>query len=137
MTGYDQAYLEKVREARRKMGRGKVAENPYVRMKRKSPLPMSSLVEAFVRDMRLTPGLNVRRVFAAWDAASGAGPFTLGRFFRSGKLYVTLSSSMVRSQLSFQKGAIMDRMNAILTEDNLFAKPSGRSVKYVTDIVLK
>lgn len=134
---YDPAYLEKVRQAQREAGRKKLGDNPFVRMKRKSPLPLDELVKAFVKDMRLTTQLSVRRVCEAWDAASGAGPFTLSKFFRGGTLYVTLSSSMVRTQLSFQRDAIMDRMNAILTEDSLFAKPSGRSVKYVSAIVLK
>ena len=64
---------------------------------------MDELVKQYIRSMKLAAGLNTQRIFAAWDACSGAGEFTLKRFFRDGKLYITLSSSVVRNQLHFQK----------------------------------
>jgi hypothetical protein len=35
----------------------------------------------------------------AWDQASGAAPYTIKRYFRDGKLFITLSSSVLCSQL--------------------------------------
>ena len=71
-----------------------------------------------------------------WDECSGAGPFTLKRYFRSGTLYVTLSSSVIRNQLSFQKEALIEKMNACLSGDSLFTD-DNRTAGFVKDLVLR
>ena len=63
---------------------------------RKEAVGMDKIVEAYIKSMKIAAGLNTQRVFAAWDACSGAGPYTLRRFYRGGKLYITLSSSVMR-----------------------------------------
>lgn len=97
---------------------------------------MEELVHDFIRSMKLSAGLNTRRIFAAWDEASGAARFTLRRYFRDGKLTVTLNSSMVRGQLMLQRVALVERMNEILREDELFLKEDPR-VRYVEELILK
>ena len=56
---------------------------------RKEALPMEKLVEEYIREMKLSAGLNTQRIFEAWDTVSGAAAYTLKRFFRNGKLYIT------------------------------------------------
>ena len=107
-----------------------------VRMARKKALSMDELVRMYIDSMKLAPSLNTRRIFAAWDEASGAGPYTLKRFFRDGRLYVTLSSSVVRNQLSFQSAALVEKMNAILAKDEFFARDDTR-VSFVKELILK
>ena len=107
-----------------------------VRLARKKALSMDEVVRLYIESMKLSPALNTRRIFAAWDAASGAAPYTLKRFFRDGRLYVTLSSSVVRNQLSFQKDALIDKMNDFLSKDSLFAKEDTR-VSYIKELILK
>lgn len=107
-----------------------------VRIARKKALSMDELVRMYIESMRLAPALNTRRIFAAWDEASGAGKYTLKRFFRDGRLYVTLSSSVVRNQLSFQSQALVEKMNAILSKDELFARDDAR-VSFVKELILK
>ena len=80
---------------------------------RKEPVAMDELVQMFIKSMKLSAGLNTRRIYEAWDQASGASRYTLRRYFRDGKLYVTLNSSMVRNQLGFQKEALRERINGI------------------------
>ena len=70
-------------------------------VRRKEALTMEEVVEEFIKSAKLASGLNTQRVFAAWDECSGAGPFTLKRYFRSGTLYVTLSSSVILRHLEF------------------------------------
>ena len=60
-----------------------------VRMARKKALSMDEVVRMYVQSMKLVPALNTRRIFAAWDEASGAAPYTLKRFFRDGRLIMT------------------------------------------------
>lgn len=103
---------------------------------RKYAVDMGSLVKVYIKAMHLAPGLNTQRIFEAWDACSGAAPFTLKRFFRAGTLYITLSSSVVRNQLSFQRDALIEKMNARLAGDDLFTG-DNRTVGYVRKLVLK
>ncbi len=70
-----------------------------VKIHRKEAVGMEEIVRQYIQSMKLATGLNTQRVFAAWDACSGAAPFTLKRFFRGGKLYITLSSSSSCSSL--------------------------------------
>ena len=97
---------------------------------------MDELVKQYIRSMKLAAGLNTQRIFAAWDACSGAGEFTLKRFFRDGKLYITLSSSVVRNQLHFQKEDIVEKMNRFLSNDSLFTE-DNRTVGYIQELILK
>lgn len=106
------------------------------RIARKTAQPMSEVIAEYIRAMKLASGLNTRRVFDAWGEASGASEYTSRMFFRDGRLHVTLTSSVVRNQLSFQKMLIMEKMNQILREDGLFVKDDP-STRYVSEIVLR
>ena len=107
-----------------------------VKIHRKEAVRMDQLVEAFIKSMRIAAGLNTQRVFAAWDACSGAGPYTLKRFYRGGKLYITLNSSVIRSQLYFQRDVLIEKMNAFLAQDTLFTA-DNRSVGFIQELMLK
>ena len=105
-------------------------------IRRKEALTMEEVIEEYIKSAKLASGLNTQRVFAAWDECSGAGPFTLKRYFRSGVLYVTLKSSVIRNQLSFQKEALIEKMNATLSGDPLFTS-DNRTVGFIKELVLK
>ena len=106
----------------------------YIR--RKEALSMEEVVDQFIKSAKLASGLNTQRIFTAWDECSGAGPFTLKKFFRSGTLYITVNSSVIRNQLYFQKEALIEKMNAWLLEDSLFTK-DNRTTGFVRDLVLR
>ena len=106
-----------------------------VRITRKRALSMEELVPMYIKSMKLSAGLNTHRIFAAWDEASGAAQYTLKRFFRDGKLYITLNSS-VRNHLSFQNAELVERINHILSMDELFVKDDPR-VSFVRELILK
>ena len=107
-----------------------------VRLHRKEALGMDKIVEAYIKQMKLSAGLNTQRVFAAWDACSGAGPWTLRRYYRGGKLYITLSSSVMRSQLFLQKDLLVEKMNAFLAQDELFIN-DNKTVGVIQELILK
>ena len=46
-----------------------------VRIARKTAVGMDELVREYIREMKLSSGLNTQRIFAAWDDASGAARF--------------------------------------------------------------
>ena len=97
---------------------------------------MQEAIEEYIKSAKMASGLNTQRIYAAWDDCSGAGPFTLKRYFRAGTLFITLNSSVIRNQLSFQKEALIEKMNATLSGDSLFT-PDNRSVGFVKELVLR
>ena len=103
---------------------------------RKDPVAMEELVPLLLKSMRLSAGLNTRRIYEAWDQVSGAGRHTLRHYFRDGKLTITLNSSMVRNQLGFQKAALLERINETLRQDALFQQDDP-SVRFVEELILK
>ena len=105
-------------------------------MKREPTRSLGEAIAAYIQESHLEEGLLQTRIFAAWDACSGAGEFTLKRFFREGKLYITLSSSVIRNQLSFQKTELIEKMNRFLSEDSLFTE-DNRTVSYIRELVLR
>ena len=106
------------------------------RINRKNALPLSAAIKEYLRDTHMSSGLNTRRIFAAWDQASGAASFTLKRFFRGGKLYITLNSSVVRSQLASRKDQLLESINDILSRDEFFTQDDP-AVSWVQELVLK
>lgn len=98
----------------------KITGEGHVRLTKREPRPMDELIRYYIKSMQLTPALNTQRVFAAWDAVSGAASYTLRRFFRDGILYITVNSSVVRNQLWFQRDALVQGINEFLAKDELF-----------------
>ena len=107
-----------------------------VRLARKKAQPISEVFSEYIAQMKLASGLNTRRIFEAWDQASGAAAYTTRRYFRDGTLYITLSSSVVCNALSFQKDLLIQQINRILEQDELFTRDDPR-VKYVTALKLR
>lgn len=106
------------------------------RIGRKEAQGMEEVISQYIREMKLAGGLNRQRIFAAWDAVSGAAAYTVGRYVKGGVLYCSLSSSMVRSQLFYQKDTIVQKINEFLAADDLFVKDSRKN-GFIKDIVLK
>ena len=106
------------------------------KIKRKNALPLASAIKDYLRDAHLTTGMNTRLIFKAWDDVSGAAPFTLKRFFRNGKLYITLNSSVVISQLSARKEFLKEMINDRLSRDELFEQ-EDINANWVEEIILK
>ncbi|MBQ2521737.1 MAG: DUF721 domain-containing protein [Bacteroidales bacterium] len=102
----------------------------------KKTLSIAQAVKLWMKSEHLGATFNTRRIFNAWDAASGAAPYTLKRYFRDGTLHITLSSSVVRSQLAFQKDTLIEKINRLLEQDELFDKEND-TVSLVRDLKLK
>ena len=106
------------------------------RIGRKEAVGMESLVAQFIREMKLSSGINQVRVTEAWNTASGASRYTLSVSYVGTYVYVTMSSSMARNQLYYQRDLIMQKMNEILASDTLFVA-SQKGGAAVTNIILK
>ena len=92
------------------------------RMRRKEAVGMQELVKEFIKEMKLSSGVNGRRVNEAWNVVSGASRYTLSVNFDRGVLYCTISSSVVRNQLYFKREALIRSLNEHLQNDALFVR---------------
>ncbi len=73
-----------------------------------------------LRELGLADGLNLHKIYTAWDEASQAGKFTIDKYFRDGNLYIRLSSAVVRSRLYLRTDQIMAEINMRLSADAMF-----------------
>lgn len=104
------------------------------RVTRKDAVSIADAIKLWLSQARLAPQHNSYRIALAWDQASGAAKYTIKRYYRDGKLFITVDSSVVRNQLSFQKKALVEKMNRILEEDELFI---SRGLPAIRELILK
>ncbi|MDR2585170.1 MAG: DUF721 domain-containing protein [Prevotellaceae bacterium] len=95
-------------------------------MKREEAKSIKDLFPLFIREMGLETGLSQTRVYALWDELMGPviSSATQQKQLKEGKLYVRLSSSVVRNWLFTKRQSIVQKMNANLGKE------------MVTDIIL-
>lgn len=106
------------------------------RIGRKDAQGMQELIGQYIREMKLASGFNRQRIFEAWDVVSGASRHTIDRFFRDGILYCTISSSVVRNQLYFQRDVLVQKMNEYLENDDMLVR-DGKDGPVVRNLILK
>ena len=109
-------------------------DNNDNRFRRREAVGMERLVHDFIHEMKIASGVNSQRAREAWNVVSGASGYTLDVSLDKGILYVSLSSSLVRNQLYFQRDVLLEKMNEYLEADSLFVKGSGPALR---NIVLK
>lgn len=105
-------------------------------VQRKEAVGMNDLMRLFIRYNNLSASLNTQRVFDAWDAVSGIKDQTIGRFYKDGTLFISVSSSMLRTHLDMQKDAMVKAINDHLAQDSLFDSEYA-PVGFVKKLVLK
>ena len=104
------------------------------RLRRKEAVGMEQLVQDFIKEMKLSSGMNTQRAAEAWNSVSGASRYTLSVSLDKGVLYVVMNSSLARNQLYFQRDVLLKKINEYLDNDSLFVKGPGPAVR---NIVLK
>lgn len=98
--------------------------------------PVGDALKLLLKQYGLDREFNCRRIYAAWDAASGAKAYTVRKYFREGKLYVTVNSSVLQSQLFFQRRDILRKINELLRDDELFSG-NGDRTNPVKELIIK
>lgn len=106
-----------------------------ISMERKEPSSLEDLMPRLLKSMGLSYGMNDHIIMEAWDKVTGAAQYTLSKFVKNGVLYCTISSSVVRNQLFFNREAIVEAINAAVLADPMFLAPEGR--KPVRTLILK
>ncbi|MBR5702856.1 MAG: DUF721 domain-containing protein [Bacteroidales bacterium] len=105
------------------------------RIARKTALPLIDVLKQMLVEGGARVSHNTNLIYSAWDTVSGAGAYTIKRFFRDGKLYITLSSSVICSQLLLQKDVLVAKINSALAGNELYiGQTEGGPVK---ELILK
>ena len=105
-------------------------------LRRKDAVGMEQLVQDFIREMKISSGLNRQRAAEAWAAVSGASRYTLDVSFDRGIMICAISSSVVRNQLYFQRDILLQKLNEHLAEDSLYVS-DGKDEKIVKNLILR
>ena len=94
-------------------------------LERKDPSQLGEILPQMLRIMRLSSGME-QLVMRAWDKVTGAGPYTLSKSMKNGTLYCSISSSVVRNQLFYNRLAIVEAINNEVKADPLYNGRQGR-----------
>ena len=97
---------------------------------------MEDLMLQYLRDMKLTSGMNRQRVAEAWNTVSGASRYTLSVTFERGVMTCVINSSLVRNQLYFQRDVLIEKLNEFLAADKLYDN-GGKEGPAVKVLILK
>lgn len=86
-------------------------------------LKLSDVLKEFVESNNLQEGLNKVDVKEAWESLMGNGVnnYTTNVALKNKTLYITLSSSVLREELSYGTGKIINMLNEALGK-NLIEK---------------
>lgn len=106
------------------------------RIPHREPVAIGDLLFEILRGEHIDAAIDTRQIYSAWDDVSGAKDYTIRKYFRSGKLYITLNSSVVRSQLLFCKDSLIESINHELQENSLFSGDKG-ICGYVKELIIK
>ncbi|MCB0443065.1 MAG: DUF721 domain-containing protein [Flavobacterium sp.] len=81
--------------------------------------PISEVLKAFIKDNNLQSGMDKIDVEKAWKEIMGKGvnTYTKEVFLKEETLYVSLSSSTLREELSYGKQKIIKMLNDELRKD--------------------
>lgn len=94
-------------------------------MRRSNTINIGDAISDYIRECRLDSGLMRARIYDAWDeviaefvsssmSVEEARALTSSKFYKDKVLTCRITSSMVRTHLSFQTEAICKRLNARL-----------------------
>ncbi|WP_430974721.1 DUF721 domain-containing protein [Zeaxanthinibacter enoshimensis] len=80
---------------------------------------LGGILKDFIKDNKLQGGINRINAEEAWKDTMGPGVnnYTTGVVFRNDTLFVSLSSSVLREELSLGKSKIVQMLNEAIGQD--------------------
>ena len=87
-------------------------------MRRKKPVVISDLLTIFIREHKLEEGFRQYRFMKLWDETVGPAVTraTIDKQLVGTKLYIRLSSSVVRSELYMSRSQLVSELNRQMGE---------------------
>ncbi|MDR1895330.1 MAG: DUF721 domain-containing protein [Prevotellaceae bacterium] len=88
-------------------------------MRRSKPILANDLLALFVKEFHLEKGLKEHRFFQLWTEVTGVSVagVTIGKKLYNKKLYIYLSSSVVRHELFMMRSDIVKELNRRMGEE--------------------
>jgi hypothetical protein len=85
-------------------------------MKRQEAVLLKDLLQMYVRKMGMDSGLNISRIYNAWEIVIGENyaSYTVSRSYRNKRLYCRINSSVVKHKIFMEKASIKRKMNELL-----------------------
>lgn len=82
-------------------------------MRYSKPMQVNELLLLFVKEFRLEQGLLENRALCLWDEVMGmnVAKATVSKKIQNRKLYISLSSSVVRHELFMMRSEIVQELN--------------------------
>lgn len=96
-------------------------------MRKRNAQPLSEILQELLKEQHLDGKLNEVRLIEAWETVVGKniGTYTKEKYIKNKILFVHVSSSVLRSELTMSRAILVDSLN----------KAVGASV--ITDIVFR
>lgn len=90
-----------------------------MKRRKNEEMKLSDLLKSFVDENKLEKGLNQVKIRDVWNSQMGPAieKYTTGMKLKSGVLYVQLSSSVLREELSYGKEKIIRILNEEMGEE--------------------
>lgn len=85
-------------------------------MDKQEAKPLGSVLKLLIEDAGLRESLQRIDIYDAWDSAVGAraASATISKYYASGVLYCTISSSILRNQLFYTLEGITRKVNSLI-----------------------
>jgi len=87
-------------------------------MRRSKPVPINDLLKLFVKEFGLENNLKEQQFLRLWDETMGitVSKATTNRVLKNRKLYIYLSSSVIRQELFMMRTEIVKELNKRMGE---------------------
>ncbi|MDR1056337.1 MAG: DUF721 domain-containing protein [Prevotellaceae bacterium] len=88
-------------------------------MRRSKTMQINALLQLFIKEFKLEKGLLENRTLNLWDEVMGnmVAKATRLKYIKDGKLYVYLSSSVIRHELFMMRTEIVKEINRRVGQD--------------------
>ncbi|MCQ2184600.1 MAG: DUF721 domain-containing protein [Bacteroidales bacterium] len=96
-------------------------KTPYGNISRRECVTLGQAIEKLLGGTGISEGLMADDVCRAWDRICGLPQGTAERRYSGGNLYVTFSSSALRTMMYPHKESLMARLNSYLAANPRFA----------------
>lgn len=88
-------------------------------MRRRETQSLGEVLRQVLKAQQLEPKLNENRVLDAWDRVLGPSivKYTNGKYIKNRVLYVSLTSSVLKQELSYSRQQLVDSLNKEVGEE--------------------
>ncbi|PLX02804.1 MAG: DUF721 domain-containing protein [Marinilabiliales bacterium] len=88
-------------------------------MRRNNTQSIGEVLKEYIKAMKLSSGLQNARITSSWEEVVGktVARYTSKLYIKDHKLFVHLSSSVVKNELLMIRGEILKRLNDIAGEE--------------------